>query len=181
MASLVNRMVRAAKLDSALYEEVEADSSALGQAMGVVVIASVAAGIGNMANGGVTGLIGGVIAALIGWFIWAGLTYLIGTKILPEPQTEADIGQLLRTLGFASAPGVLRVFGFIQILGPIIFLISSIWMLVATVVAVRQALDYKSTGRAVGVIIIGWIVMVVVITLVAALTGSAAGVTDAAL
>lgn len=181
MASLVNRMVRAAKLDSTLYEEVEADSSALGQAMGVVVIASVAAGIGNMANGGVTGLIGGVIAALIGWFIWAGLTYLIGTKILPEPQTEADIGQLLRTLGFASAPGVLRVFGFIPILGPIIFLISSIWMLVATVVAVRQALDYKSTGRAVGVIIIGWIVMVVVITLVAALTGGAAGVTDAAL
>ncbi len=167
-------MVRAAKLDSALYEEVEADSSALGQAMGVVVIASVAAGIGNMANGG-------VIAALIGWFIWAGLTYLIGTKILPEPQTEADIGQLLRTLGFASAPGVLRVFGFIPILGLIIFLISSIWMLVATVVAVRQALDYKSTGRAVGVIIIGWIVMIVVITLVAALTGGAAGVTDAAL
>ena len=74
MASLVNRMVRAAKLDSALYEEVEADSSALGQAMGVVAIASIAAGIGNMANGGVTGLIGGVIAALIGWFIWAGLT-----------------------------------------------------------------------------------------------------------
>lgn len=181
MASLVNRMVRAAKLDSTLYEEVEADSSALGQAMGVVVIASVAAGIGNMANGGVTGLIGGVIAALIGWFIWAGLTYLIGTKILPEPQTEADIGQLLRTLGFASAPGVLRVFGFIQILGPIIFLISSIWMLVATVVAVRQALDYKSTGRAVGVIIIGWIVMVVLITLVFSFTGGAAGVTDAAL
>ena len=181
MASLANRMVRAAKLDSALYEEVEADSSALGQAMGVVVIASVAAGIGNMANGGVTGLIGGVIAALIGWFIWAGLTYLIGTKILPEPQTEADIGQLLRTLGFASAPGVLRVFGFIPILGPIIFLISSIWMLVATVVAVRQALDYKSTGRAVGVIIIGWIVMVVLMTLAFSFTGGAAGVTDAAL
>ena len=181
MASLVNRMVRAAKLESALYEEVEADSSALRQAMGVVVIASVAAGIGNMAYGGVIGLVAGVIAALIGWFIWAGLTYLIGTKLLPEPQTEADIGQLLRTLGFASAPGVLRVFGFIPILGPIIFLISSIWMLVATVVAVRQALEYKSTGRAVGVIIIGWIVMVVLMTLVAAFTGGAAGVTDAAL
>ena len=106
MPSLTNRMVRAASLDAKLYEEVEADRSSMSQAATVVVIASVAAGIGQIFNGGITGLIGGVIAALVGWFLWAGLTFLIGTKLLPEPQTEADFGQLARCLGFAYAPGV---------------------------------------------------------------------------
>jgi hypothetical protein len=53
----------------------------------------------------------GTLAALLGWLIWAFLTWLIGTKLLPEASTEADIGQLMRTIGFASAPGILRVLG----------------------------------------------------------------------
>jgi hypothetical protein len=163
MASFTDRMIRAAKLDVSLYEEVEADEGALGQAMGVVVLSSVAAGIGAIGHGGITGIVIGIIGALIGWFIWAGLTYVIGTKILPEPETKADVGQLLRTIGFASSPGLLRALGFIPVLGALISLVAGIWMLVATVVAVRQALDYKSTGRAVGVCIIGFIVYFVAI------------------
>jgi hypothetical protein len=131
--------------------------------MGVVVLSSVAAGIGAIGHGGITGIVIGIIGALIGWFIWAGLTYVIGTKILPEPETKADVGQLLRTIGFASSPGLLRALGFIPVLGALISLVAGIWMLVATVVAVRQALDYKSTGRAVGVCIIGFIVYFVAI------------------
>lgn len=163
MASLVDRMKRAALLDVTLYEEVEHDSTATGQAMTVVVLSSVAAGIGGLA-GGVGGLVLGAVWGLVGWFLWAGLTYLIGTRMLPEPETEADLGQLLRTLGFAAAPGVLRVFGFIPGLGWLISFAASVWMLVATVIAVRQALDYRSTGRAVAVCAIGWLVILVVST-----------------
>jgi hypothetical protein len=98
----------------------------------------------------------------VGWFIWAFLTYFIGTRLLPEPQTKADYGELLRTIGFSSSPGVLRVLGIIPMLGNVLNFIVGIWMLVAMVIAVRQALDYKSTWRAVGVCLIGWIVQIAI-------------------
>jgi hypothetical protein len=158
MASITDRMVRAAKLDVTLYEEVEADKGAMGQAMMVVIISSVAAGIGTINISGTKGLFFGTIVALLGWFVWAYLTYLIGTRLLPEPQTKADYGELLRTIGFSSSPGVLRILAVIPFLGAIINFLIGIWMLVAMVIAVRQALDYNSTGRAVGVCFIGWIV-----------------------
>ncbi len=162
MASLTQRMIRAAKLDVNLYEEVEADPKVMGQAMTVVVLSAVAAGIGAAGRTSLVGLILISIVALASWYIWAYLTYFIGTRLLPEPQTHADHGELLRTLGFAASPGLIRVAGFIPVLGPLVMLASAIWMLVATVIAVRQALDYSSTGRAVGVCIIGWIVQLVI-------------------
>ena len=165
MANFGDRIVRAAKLDVALYEEVEADKSALGQAMGVVVLSSVAAGIGSISRLGLAGMLIGVIAALTGWYIWAYLTYLIGTKLLPEPQTKADHGELLRTIGFSSSPGLIRALGIIPGMGNIVFPIAAIWMLVAMVIAVRQALDYSSTLRAIGVCAIGWIIQIVMFVL----------------
>jgi hypothetical protein len=165
MASFTDRMIRASKLDAALYEEVEADKGAMGQAMGVVILSSVAAGIGTISAAGINGLIFGTIVALLGWYIWAFLTYFIGTRLLPEPQTSADYGELLRTIGFSSSPGVLRILAIIPMLGAILNFIVGIWMLVAMVIAVRQALDYKSTWRAVGVCIIGWIVQSVIFAL----------------
>ena len=171
MADLKDRMIRAAKLDINLYEEVEADRDSMGQAMTVVILSSVAAGVGSISSGGVSGIFWGTIAALAGWFIWAFITYFIGTRILPEPQTRADVGELLRTIGFSSSPGVLRVFGVLPVLGSLVFFVTAIWMLVAMVIAVRQALDYKSTGRAVGVCVLGWLVQVAIILLLAGITG----------
>ncbi len=162
MASIQDRMIRAAKLDVQLYEEVEADQTAQGQAMGVVVLSAVAAGIGS-ANGGLLGIVIGTIGALIGWYIWAFLTYFIGTKFLPEPQTKADYGELLRTIGFSSAPGLIRVFGIIPGLTSLVFSVAGIWMLIAMVIAVRQALDYTSTWRAIGVCVIGWVVQAAIL------------------
>lgn len=174
MASLMDRMIRAAKLDVHLYEEVEADTGAMGQAMGVVVLSSVAAGIGSVARGGLGGILMGTIAALIGWYVWAYLTYFIGTKFLPEPQTKADHGELLRTIGFSSSPGLIRVLGVIPGLAPLVFFASGVWMLVAMVIAVRQALDYTSTPRAVGVCLIGWIIQAIILGLLFSILGGAA-------
>ena len=160
MASFTQRMIGAAKLDVHTYEEVEADRTATGQAMGVVVLSSIASGIGAVGTGDGAGLVIGAIGALIGWFLWAFVTYLVGTKILPEPQTRSDVGELLRTIGFSASPGVLLVLGIIPGLGVFVSLVVSIWMLAAFVVAVRQALDYRSTGRAVAVCAIGWLFFV---------------------
>ncbi len=174
MASFVNRMIRAAKLDTDLYEEVEADRGAMGQALGVVVLSSIAAGLGGLGRGGLGGIVLLTLAALVGWYTWAYLTYLIGTRLLPGPRTEADLGELLRTIGFSSSPGLIRVLGMIPGLSGLVFLVASVWMLVAMVVAVRQALDYSSTLRAVGVCAIGWLVQWVVLALLLSLTGKPA-------
>ena len=165
MASFQDRIIRAAKLDAQLYEEVEADKGAMGQAMAVVILSSIAGGIGTPAGLGLGGILIGTIAALVAWYIWAFLTYFIGTKLLPEPQTKADVGELLRTIGFSSSPGFIRVLGIIPFLRGLVFLIAGLWMLVAMVIAVRQALDYQSTLRAVGVCIIGWIAQAAVLML----------------
>jgi len=174
MAGLVERMVRASRLEPALYEEVEADPSAMGQAMTVVVLSSVAAGIGAWGEGGMGAAVLGVVAALVGWVIWAFLTYLIGTKMLPGPNTKSNPSELLRTIGFASAPGVLRALSGIPGIGGVIAVVVSVWMLVAMVIAVRSALDYEGTGRAVLVCVIGWAVQLGVIVGFALLLGGAA-------
>ena len=171
MNIFTDRMIRAAKLDVNLYEEVEADKNAMPQAMGVVVFSSLAAGVGSISTLGLSGILLGTLAALVGWYIWAWLTYFIGTRFLAEPQTEADLGQLLRTTGFSSSPGLIRVLGVIPGLGAIVVAVASIWMLVAMVIAVRQALDYTSTLRAVGVCVIGWIIQTIILLLLFSLLG----------
>jgi len=145
---------------------VEADTTATTQAMVVVVLSSIAQGIGFLTQGGVLGFVAGAMGALIGWFIWAFLVYIIGTKLLPEPQTHSDLGELLRTTGFSASPGLLRVLGAIPLVGGLIILAVSVWMLVAMIIAVRQALDYQSTGRAVGVCLIGWFIFVVILLMI---------------
>ena len=115
-----------------------------------------------LAQEGGIGFVGSALVALMGWFIWAFLVYIIGTKLLPEPRTHSDLGELLRTTGFSASPGLLRVLGVIPLIGELIILAVSIWMLIAMIIAVRQALDYQSTGRAVGVCLIGWFVFVVI-------------------
>jgi len=166
MTNFKDRIIRAAKLDVNLYEEVEADKGALRQAMGVVVLSSIAAGLGSIERIGFSGILIGTITALISWYVWAYLTYFIGTKLLPEPKTKADHGELLRTVGFSSSPGLIRVLGIIPGLARIVFLVAAIWMLVAMVIAVRQALDYQSTFRALGVCIIGWIIQALILMLI---------------
>jgi hypothetical protein len=163
LSKFKDRIIRSAKLDINVYEEVEADTSAMGQAMGVVVLSSIASGIGTFEKGGFEGILFGTGGALIGWFVWAYITYFIGTKVLPEPQTSSNPGELLRTIGFSSSPGLIKVLGIIPGLMGIVFVISSVWMLVAMVIAVRQALDYKSTLRAVIVCVTGWIIQVLVL------------------
>jgi len=165
MNQLLDRMIRAAKLDVNLYEEVEADTGALGQAMTVVVLSSIAGGLGSISMGGLTGIVVATVSSLVGWYVWAYITYFIGTRFLAEPQTKADHGELLRTIGFSSSPGVIRILGIIPGLMAVASLVASVWMLVAMVIAVRQALDYTSTFRAVGVCVIGWVIQMIILFL----------------
>ena len=151
---IVSRMIRAARLDPSLYEEVEHDRDATQQAAFVVVGTSLAAGIGGGIAVGPVGLIFFTVASLVGWALFAWLTYFIGTRWLAGPETEADWGELARALGFASAPKALMIFGVVPALAGLLGLVVSIWMLVATVIAIRQALDF-STGRAIATAIIG--------------------------
>ena len=179
---MFQRMIGAAMLRRETFEEVEHDSAATIQAVMVVVIVAVATGIASLGTGvegaptGVGVFIGGIIIGLVSWAFWAWITYFIGTRLLPDQDTNADWGQLARTLGFAQSPGIFRVLGVIPGVGPTILFIAVIWQLVAMVIAIRQALDYTSTWRAVGVALVGFIPYIIfqtfVLMLVLAVLGS---------
>jgi len=165
---MIKRMINAAKLNIHTYEEIEADKSATFQALMVVIIVAIATAIGLMMlpdsqtsstqeiNGPVD-FVSFVILQIVGWAIWAFITFFVGTRLLKTAETQADWGELARTLGFAQTPGILRIFGFVPFIGSFIFAIASFWSIYAMVIAVRQALDYQSTLRAVGVVLIGFI------------------------
>jgi len=159
MGSLfLKRMLRASQLDATLYEEVEADKTATQQAFLVVLLSSIAGGIGAGAleqGDLIRDMIGGSIINVLGWLIWAFLTYWIGTTLFKTDQTSAHYGELLRTIGFAASPGAIRVFGMIPVLRIPVLFIASLWSLLAMIVAVRQALDF-TTRRAVGTCFVGW-------------------------
>jgi hypothetical protein len=154
--SMTDRMMGAARLDVSVYEEVEADSTATGQAAGVVAIVALCSAIGGI-GGGAQGVFSGLIAALVGWAIWAGVTYLIGDNVLGGTATW---GELLRTLGFAQAPGVLFALGVIPLVGGLITIAVGLWILVTGIVAIRQALDF-GTGRAIATALLGFIPYVI--------------------
>jgi hypothetical protein len=177
MASFVDRVLGAARLDVKTYEEVEGDPTTTGQALTVVVGSAVSGAIGSYA-GGTAGVLAALVGGIVGWFLWAGVTWFIGTRLLPEPQTSADFGQLLRTIGFSAAPGLLGFLRALPLLGLVIGLVLAVWQLAAMIVAVRQALDYKSTGRAVAVCVIGWLFYVLVaigVTMMAGIGRGASG------
>jgi hypothetical protein len=162
--SLVERAMAAARLDASAFEEVEADETATSQAATIVMIAALASGIGHI-SGGVVQAVISVIAALIGWILWSVITYFIGVTLF---KGTATVGELLRTLGFAQAPGVLYVLAIIPILGALVSFAVAVWILIAGIIAIRQALDI-STGKAVITAIIGWLVLLIPMMLIGGL------------
>lgn len=161
-------MTGAMKADVATFEDIERDPTAMGQAITVIVIAGVAALVGNIFRTGIIGGIGYLLLSLIGYAVWALLVTVIGTKLMPEPTTKADFAETFRTIGFAASPGVFNVVAIIPFLGPLIGFVISIWSLVIMVVAVKSVLDYSNTGRAIIVVLIGfvayWIVTFLILT-----------------
>jgi len=156
----VRRLVGALALNAAAYEEVEADGRATTQACVTVLLSSVAAGIGA---GGIDAVFTVTGVALLGWASWALLTFEVGARLLPGARTHSDVGELLRTIGFAAAPGLFLVLGLIPGAAAPVFAIVSLWMLAAMIVAVRQALDYASTARAVAVCATGWALTIAIV------------------
>lgn len=173
--TFLQRLIGAAALDTAIYEEVEADPRATPQALLVVLGSSVAAGIGfrPLAEQTIYSVVFFSIVALISWAAWALLTFEIGTRLMPESATRSDVGELLRTIGFAATPGLLRVLGVMPAVLMPVFIGTAIWMLIAMIVAVRQALDYRHTGRAIAVCVLGWALSLVIAVVMGVLFGPA--------
>ncbi len=150
------RIYRAIKIDIDLYEEVEKDKSATFQAGIVVVLSSLAAGVGALQLG-VSNFLFAPVMSLLSWYVWAYVIYFVGVKLFGGPTTKSNHGELLRTIGFSSAPGLIRVFGVTPDLMTVTFVGSALWMLACMVVAVKSALDYDSLSKALGVVVIAWL------------------------
>ncbi len=167
--ALVERMIGAARLDVHTYEAVERDRSATTSALIVVVLAALAGGIGGLADG-IDGLIVGIIDSVLGWAVFAGLVYVVGTRLLATSHTSSSWGEILRTTGFAYTPNLLLLFGFIPILGGLIAIVALVWFLATSVVAIRQALE-MSTGRAIATAIVALLARVLIAFIFAAILG----------
>ena len=163
--NFIKRIFRAIKIDPELYEEVEHDKSATLQAAAVVILSSLAAGVGAI-HLGVSNFILGPLISLASWYFCAFLIFIVGTKLFPDKQTKSDHGELLRTIGFSSAPGLIRILGITPELMTVTFIGSSFWMLACMVVAVRQALDYKSLWKAFGVVVFCWFIQAILLFII---------------
>lgn len=159
-SSFIGRLIAAASLDPRVYEELELDNRALGQALLTVLLSGLAMGAGAFGRLGLGGAISVATASVFGWLLWAGLTFVIGMTLLRGARTEATWGQLLRTTGFATSPGLLGILGVVPVLSGFIVFVAAVWILLAFVVAVRHALDYASFWPALGVCVIGWSIYV---------------------
>jgi hypothetical protein len=164
---MIDRMVRASQFNDSLYEEVERDVNATGQAAGVVLIAAVAAGIGSIRSG-IGPALYAVVAVFVGWILWAAITYWVGKTIFRTENTRVTPGEMLRTLGFSHSPGVLNALGFIPVIGLIVGLVVWIWTLILGIIAIRSAMDF-STGRAIGTALVGFIPYIIILGILGAL------------
>ena len=175
---MIQRMIGAALFNRQTYEEIEADQGALGQAVAVVLLVTLCGVIGGVIGGlmqgsaglGILfGLIGGLVFGIVRWALWVTVMYVVGGKMLRTSDTETSWSELGRVMGFAYTPGVLSVFSFIPGIGGLFPVIAFCWTLAAVTVAVRQALDFESTGRAIGVVLLSgvigfipWIIVVII-------------------
>ena len=163
--SFKDRMIGAAKLDLNVYKEVGSDNEATNQAILIVALSGFATGLGGIYRGGISGIFLAIIACLAGWYLCALITHYLGTKLLPESETSADVGEFLRIIGFASVPALIRVVGIIPHVETLAFFVSSIWILIAIVMGVKQSLQCKSTVRTIGICFIGWLVQALIVEL----------------
>lgn len=166
---LVQRSLGIAQLNDATYEEIEHDTTALPQAVLVVLAAGLAGGIGAVGESA-WGIIAGPIAGIIGWAIASFFVYVVGTRLLPSSQTQADLGQVLRLYGYAAVPGVANVLGFIPIIGAIVALAAGIWGIVCAVKAIMHALE-MTVARAIVTAIVASILAAIVIGVIALVFG----------
>jgi hypothetical protein len=167
MASFGERVVGAMRLDANTFEEIERDPTAMGQAAGVIVLAAVSMGVGNLFWGGMSGIVFRIIIGLIAYVCWAVIVWIVGTKVMPDPNTKADFAETFRVIAFAASPGVLGIITIIPILGWLLSFILWLWQFVAMIVAVKAVLDYNDYLKPIVVVIIGWIVYAVVWALLA--------------
>ena len=156
---MLDRVMGVLRLDVNTFEEIEHDPAALTEAAIVVAVVALlsALGRGLGADNFITAFISTLVWAFIGWFVWAAITYFVGTSLF---QGQADMGEMLRVLGYAQAPSALGFLSFIPCVGAIIALVAWIWALAAAFVAVRQGLDIDNVKTAVTVIV-GWLVVFV--------------------
>jgi Yip1 domain len=161
-----DRVIGAMKLEPNAFEDVERDPTAIGQAVGVIVLAAVSAGIGNIYWGGISGIVTTAITSLIGFLIWSVIVWLVGTKLMPEPTTKADFPETFRVLGFSAAPGLLSFITIIPLLGYLILFVIWLWQMASMIVAVKAVLDYSTIGKAIVVVLIGFIINLIITALV---------------
>ena len=163
--TFAERVVGALKLDANTFEDIERDTTAMGQAVGIISLAAAASSLGSIWTLGFGRIIFAILISICGYLLWALIVWLVGTKLMPDPATSADFPETFRVVAFAASPGLIGVVSIIPFIGTFIaFLLTPIiwlWSMAAMVIAARQVLDYTDTFKAVIVVLIGFVVYLV--------------------
>ncbi len=162
MATFLERLRLAFTVNSDFYEEIISDPKTQAHSLWVVAIFAMAASFGTFGRAGGTAVNISLFVTLFSWYIWAFTTYYLGTRFFAETDTPKDKKTIMRVMGFASAPGILRIFGLIPHLSGLLFIVSSLWMLYASATGLKKALNYSSMSRAVGLTLASYILSLVV-------------------
>jgi hypothetical protein len=161
---MTDRILGALRLQESTYEEVEADVKATGEAAFIIVGTSLVSGAVNGALTGVSSGFFGALGSFVGWAFYAWVAYIVGVKLFPGPQTKSSWGEIARTLGYANTARFLVVFELVPGLQAITRTVVGLWVLIATIVALRSALDI-GTGRAILVAIASAIGQLIIIAI----------------
>ena len=181
MKNYLSRIFRAAKLDRTLYQEAVDDPKFFGQAIITVIAYSSFSGIGGFGLAGGSGINIGMASTLIAWYVWAFTTYFIGAKFFRESDEPVERKAVYRAMGFATAPGLLRIFGLVPSIGSLIVLLVSIWVIVASVIAVKEVFNYSSNWRALGVCLVALVASIFVQIMLLVILFQAFGVSEYAI
>lgn len=172
---MLERIIRVFKLDRQVFADIEHDEAATTQAAIVVAIVAGLAVIGNIislllsflnpqgtrAGSILLSIVVTILLTFVNWVIWAGVTYLVGTRLF---KGQATFIEMLREIGFATAP---RMLGIIPCIGGII---GAIWSLIASYFAIKEGLDLDDTNTII-TIVIGWIITVIIGVVIGTITG----------
>jgi hypothetical protein len=159
MSLFFRRFIGALVLDAGIYEDIEADPRSAMQSVIVVMAVCLAGGVASLGPGAASAsaFVTGTIVSLGAWLVWVSVIKTIGTVAMPERQTRSTLPELLRVLGFAAAPGVFIALAAMRSVAPLVIVVVAVWMIAAAVLGLRQALDYRSTARALAVCVAGWL------------------------
>ena len=159
LGEFLNIIFKSIKLDKTLYSDNKNFGEASIYFAGLIMILDGMAGAVAANTVIKTAVAMSGLTAILSWFVWAILIFVIGVKLFPEKNTKVSFKKVLTAVGFAHAPGLLRFFAVTpNLMIPIIFL-TQFWIFAALIISTKQILNLKSNIKSFGIVFLSFLII----------------------